>query len=247
MIINKISIITINYNNFVGLENTILSVLNLNYPNIEFIIIDGGSTDQSVEIIKKYKDKISYWVSEKDNGVFDAMNKGIKIASGNWAIFMNSGDTFVNNEVLSQICWEENRNIALLYGNRIVDGKIMTYPFPIKSLEFGMIMACHQSMFFNKSILKETLYYNIRHKLYCEYDLVSRIYKKGLKLKYLDITIANYISGGISSTKSFDASYAKYYFLLKNFGVLGILKGGLEKIKILKLPKPKRTSYTINE
>ena len=97
----KISIITINYNNCNGLIKTIESVVNQSYNGIEYIIIDGGSTDGSLEAIKEYVDKIDYWVSEADNGCYHAMNKGIKVATGEYVIFMNSGDYFYSNEIIA--------------------------------------------------------------------------------------------------------------------------------------------------
>ena len=97
----KISVITINYNNCDGLRKTIESVVNQTYKSVEYIIIDGGSTDGSLEAIKEYADKIGYWVSEADNGCYHAMNKGIKVATGEYVIFMNSGDYFYSNETIA--------------------------------------------------------------------------------------------------------------------------------------------------
>ena len=99
----KNSIVTVSYNAVATIESTILSVINQTYSNVEYIIIDGGSTDGTVDIIKKYQDKISYWISEPDQGIYDAMNKGLKIASGEWINFMNSGDSFVHTEVLENL------------------------------------------------------------------------------------------------------------------------------------------------
>lgn len=96
-----ISIVTVSYNAVDTIEETIQSVLGQDYEAIEYIVVDGGSTDGTVDIIKKYSDKLSYWVSEPDNGVYDAMNKGITVASGQWINFMNSGDCFFSNHVLS--------------------------------------------------------------------------------------------------------------------------------------------------
>ena len=99
----KLSIITINYNNKEGLLKTILSVVNQNHHDYEYIIIDGGSNDGSVDIYKDYADKNDYWVSEKDKGIYNAMNKGIDVAKGEYCIFMNSGDTFYDSNTL-QLC-----------------------------------------------------------------------------------------------------------------------------------------------
>ena len=97
-----VSIVTVVYNGENFLEETIKSVINQTYENIEYIIIDGGSTDGTVDIIKKYEDKINYWVSEKDAGIYDAMNKGIEAFKGDYINFLNAGDSYVNNEVLNR-------------------------------------------------------------------------------------------------------------------------------------------------
>jgi cellulose synthase/poly-beta-1,6-N-acetylglucosamine synthase-like glycosyltransferase len=94
-----ISIITVVYNGEKFLEETIKSVINQTYDNVEYIIIDGGSSDGTIDIIKKYEDYIDYWVSEKDNGIYDAMNKGIDLATGIWINFMNAGDLFFDNTI----------------------------------------------------------------------------------------------------------------------------------------------------
>ena len=113
----KISIITINYNEKVGFEKTIKSVLNQSYQDFEFIIIDGGSTDGSINVIEKYKDSISYWVSEPDKGVYNAMNKGIRASKGEFVIFMNGGDCFNNDLVLEEIAPMLNDEFDVYYGN----------------------------------------------------------------------------------------------------------------------------------
>ena len=99
----KYSIITINFNNREGLERTIKSVITQTCQDFEYIIIDGGSTDGSIDIIKKYANKIHYWVSEPDNGIYHAMNKGVQFAHGEYLNFMNSGDFFIDIEVLSDL------------------------------------------------------------------------------------------------------------------------------------------------
>ncbi len=118
---NKISIITVNYNNADGLEKTIKSVIEQSYSLFEYIIIDGNSTDHSVDVIKKYAGNITYWVSEKDNGVFDAMNKGIKKATGDYCHFLNSGDFFAQADVLSRIFGDKEYSDPFINGNQIND------------------------------------------------------------------------------------------------------------------------------
>lgn len=97
-----ISVITVCYNAAASLEETMLSVLNQTYDKVEYIVIDGGSKDGTLDIIKKYANRLAYWTSEPDKGIYDAMNKGISKATGNWVNFMNAGDLFIDNEVLSK-------------------------------------------------------------------------------------------------------------------------------------------------
>jgi len=99
----QLSIITINFNDAAGLEKTIQSVTEQTFGNIEFIVIDGGSTDSSVEVIKKYENKIAFWVSEKDNGIFNAQNKGLAKASGEYCLFLNSGDTLHSKTIIASV------------------------------------------------------------------------------------------------------------------------------------------------
>ena len=96
----KISVVTVCYNSVDSIEETMLSVLNQTYSDVEYIIIDGGSTDGTVDIIKKYADRLVYWVSEPDKGIYDAMNKGIAAATGDYINFMNSGDRFASTNVI---------------------------------------------------------------------------------------------------------------------------------------------------
>lgn len=222
-----VSIVTIVYNGVSEIEQTIESVINQDYENSEFIVIDGGSNDGTQEIIEKYKDKITYYISEKDNGIYDAMNKGIKASEGSWVNFMNAGDTFYSNTVLTQVFLNtsEYANKALLYGYKFTDG-VKSMPHKLEILEKGIIMANHQSMFFNKKVLREELMYSLNYPIYGDYELVYRIYKLLGKVSfhYLDIPIAIYEGGGISSVVSFQKRKDKFKILLKFHGVVATIK-----------------------
>ena len=106
----KYTIITINYNNGKGLRSTIESVINQTFDDVEYIIVDGGSTDNSVDIIKDFSERINFWVSERDGGVYSAMNKGLHHAHGEYVNFMNSGDTFYSPHVLEEIDRQNNKD-----------------------------------------------------------------------------------------------------------------------------------------
>src|SRR5687768_8039033 len=119
----KVSIITINLNNAADLKLTIESILNQTYKDFEFIIIDGGSTDGSLDLIKQNEDKITSWISEKDKGIFNAMNKGILKATGEYLIMLNAGDLFHDPKVLQDIFEGKNHTEDILYGNALLESK----------------------------------------------------------------------------------------------------------------------------
>lgn len=226
----KVSIVTINYNDAEGLEKTILSVINQTYKNIEFIIIDGGSNEENIDIIKKYEDKISYWISEPDKGVFDAMNKGIKQCTGDWVNFMNSADSFYNNTVIEDLTFDES---ALIYGKTIKIPVNELQPiYEMKSLKFGIIMACHQAMFFNLGKYREEIYYHKKLPLFAEYELVNRLWRNGYKISYQPIIVANYLIGGLSSQISWEARRSKIYAVTKSYGIVGLIRLVLERMKL---------------
>ncbi|MXN91926.1 glycosyltransferase [Flavobacterium sp. Sd200] len=203
----KFSVITINYNNAAGLEKTIKSVVSQTYTEFEFIIIDGGSNDGSKEIIEKYTDKISYWVSEKDKGVYNAMNKGIKAAKGDFVIFMNSGDLFFNQAVLQATDTEINQDYDIYYGNNIkkspTSERLKTYPAKLSFSFFYSSSLNHQAAFIRRSLFDELFYYNEEFKIASDWEFFAyAICHKNIPYKYLDQTICVYDFTGISTTAS---------------------------------------------
>lgn len=125
----KISVITISYNAASCIESTINSVIAQKYDDFEYIIVDGVSNDGTLDIIQKYDKSISHWISEPDSGIYNAMNKAVRMASGEYCIFMNAGDIFANPLVLKQVSFFLNDNFDYLCGNEISlkDGKVIDY------------------------------------------------------------------------------------------------------------------------
>jgi len=197
----KISIITVVFNDKFGLEKTIESVISQKYKNIEYIVIDGNSVDGTIEIIKKYRDKITIWISEKDLGIYNAMNKGISYVTGQWVCFMNAGDVFVDNYVLDVISKYLNTNISYLYGKHIAykNGKKILYNIPKIRIQ-NIKMPNHQSMFINANVMKE-LMYDEKYKYWADQDLKIKLYNidKGLFVNH-EITI--YDMSGLSQNYS---------------------------------------------
>ena len=154
----KYSIITINYNNRNGLKETIESVINQSCKDFEYLVIDGGSTDGSVEIIQQYADKISYWVSEADRGIYHAMNKGIEQAHGEYLNFMNSGDCFSDNFVLENII-NSLCSYDIVTGKVICDGKIGGFwKTDITMLDLAQGTLAHQATFIKKTLFSNRTY-----------------------------------------------------------------------------------------
>ncbi len=201
----KVTVVTAVLNDAGHIEQTILSVISQTNIEIEYIIVDGGSKDGTLELIGKYKDKISLLISEPDRGVYDAMNKGIKYSTGDFVYFLNSGDVLLNPSILSKIKLEElkERN-AIIYGNVVVAyGNIEALekprPFFNSKMKFKGIGICHQSMFFPGELIRNEKY-DLSYNIAADYDLAYRLWRKGTVFLFKDITIAKYDWGkGISS------------------------------------------------
>ena len=210
----KLSIITINYNDKKGLKKTLESVVNQEFKNFEFIVIDGCSTDGSTELILDYKDKISYWVSEKDNGVFHAMNKGIHHSTGDFVIFMTSGDTFYSETTLSEIVPELNSEFDIYYGDNYKESasskRLKTYPEKLNFSFFYTSSLNHQSTFIRKSLFEDHFYYNEEYKIASDWEFFTYVIcHKNVNYKYLKKTISVYDFNGISSKPEFSEVFQK--------------------------------------
>ena len=190
-----ISVVTVSYNAVLTIEQTILSVINQTYPHIEYIIIDGGSTDGTVDIIKKYANRIAYWVSEPDKGIYDAMNKGIRTAKGEWINFMNAGDLFYSKDTLEKVFSKSiNDNIKVIYGDVMLNkqgvlsqGKV----YPISFMQIAMPF-CHQFSF--SHISEYTHGFNLQFKIGADFEFYYRIYHQynDRVFLYMPINIAIY-------------------------------------------------------
>lgn len=198
-----ISIVTIVFNDSKGLEKTMNSVLSQDYSNKEYIIIDGASTDGSVEIIRNREKELSYWVSEPDKGIADAFNKGVKAAKGEWIVLLNAGDYFQDSESISKMIsyLEKNKEVDLVYGKLTeIDkkgnkGKTFGKPFDKRSFERECTII-HPATFHNKSFFEENGLFSLDFKIAMDYELFLR--KKDLKAVFADELITYMEIGGAS-------------------------------------------------
>jgi glycosyltransferase involved in cell wall biosynthesis len=200
----KVSIITINYNNAEGLKKTIESVINQS-SKIEYLVIDGGSSDKSVEIIERFKDKIDYWVSEKDNGIYNAMNKGIRSATGNYLLFLNSGDVLIDKFVIEKMIDKEDGSIDLIYGNlarTFPDGRKDEVCMP-NFIDVPIMMngtLCHPITLIHKRLFIDYGLYDERLKIVADWAFFLKVIVLGnATQKHKNVLVANFTMDGISS------------------------------------------------
>ena len=206
----KITIITINYNNLNGLRQTINSVIKQTYQEKEYIIIDGGSTDGCKQLIEEKKQYIDYSVSEKDKGLYNAMNKGIQKSTGDYLIFMNSGDIFFDKNVLSEIFENKNYTSDILYGSTVynyLQGGIVRQPRNLKIMSHELPF-CHQSCFIKGNLMRK-YQYDESYRFIADYAFFYKCYKEGKTFELIPKIISIYDTKGVSANKS----YAKSIYL----------------------------------
>lgn len=225
----KLSIITINYNNAQWLENTIRSIVSQGYTGFEYIVIDGASTDNSVEIIKKYADKIDYWLSEPDSGVYNAMNKGIEQAKGEYLLFINSGDTLYNNSVLSDV-FSKKINSDLIYGDlhRVFpDGHDDIVPMP-ENINIQYMLGntlAHPVTFIKRKLFEKYGLYREDLKIVSDWAFFLKIIAFGRITKtHIPLTIATFQMDGMSNNPDNETRLVKETdIVLKDYFSLDLL------------------------
>jgi len=224
-----ISVITVVYNNVSIIQETIESVLQFigSRTDIEYIIIDGGSTDGTTDIIKKYEQQISTWISEKDNGIYDAMNKGVLLANGEWINFMNSGDKFIDSALYSINESLNDPHTDIVYGDVEINKNGV-----INSIKAGSIQQlsyilpfCHQSAFVRTKYLRE-MPFLLEYKISADYDFFLKSIGRNLSFKYLETPICTFMYGGISSGLS-------RKFVIEQLSILSRNHKGVNKIYYL--------------
>jgi len=204
----KISIITVCYNSVDTLVKTIQSVANQTYNNIEYIVVDGNSKDDTLAIIKQYETIITKWVSEPDNGLYDAMNKGVAMATGDLIGILNSDDTFFSNQVLEEIAeFHHKSDIDASVGNIIQinsQGKVVrkysAANWNPKKLKIGF-MPPHPAIFFKRELFEKFGMYHLDFVIGADYELIIRFFlKHHITWKYSGITTTTMLVGGLSSS-----------------------------------------------
>lgn len=203
----KLSVVTINYNNFEGLRRTAVSVIHQTFRDFEWIVIDGGSNDSSKEFIESLASNseanLSFWCSEPDKGIFNGMNKGILKATGEYLIFMNSGDEFYENNTMEKaVSLMQSEYADVYYGDCVLDygerKEMRTHHSPLDLYDLISLPLCHQAMFFNKKVFVSGLY-DEKYRISCDCVKNVQLLLDGYSFMKLDMLVCLFDKHGVSS------------------------------------------------
>jgi glycosyltransferase involved in cell wall biosynthesis len=223
-----LSVITIVYNNVSDIERTILSVLTQTYLHIEYIIVDGLSTDGTLKIIKRYSNLLQKVFSEKDEGIYDAMNKGLAAATGDYVIFMNSGDEFYENETVEKV-FASSPNADIYYGETEMindEGESLgrrrheaPEQFTWESFKYGMSIS-HQAIYVKITLANP---FDRRYKLSADIDWILRAASKAKKIVNVNQYVAKYLVGGMSKSKHRQSLVERFDIMRRYYGLFPTL------------------------
>lgn len=201
----KLSVITINYNDLEGLRKTFESVTSQSNRNFEYIVVDGGSTDGSVDFLKENDTQINNWISEKDSGIYNAMNKGIKAATGEYLMFINSGDFLYDNNVIEKVLASVDGQYGIYYGNLIyslegIPTQLWTPPDELSFSYFISDSLPHPASVIQKDLFEKHFYYSEDLRIVSDWEFfVYAVCKANVPYKHLDFTVADFDNSGTSS------------------------------------------------
>lgn len=235
----KISIITIVFNNVRDIAYTIESVLGQTYPHVEYIIIDGASDDGTMNVINGYRDRITQILSEKDKGIYDAMNKGLALATGDYVLFLNSGDELFDRHTLEHVV-ERGQGADIIYGEtKLIDEQRQVLgdrrhkapaEFDWKSFRYGMNI-CHQAIYVKRSLAEP---YDRQYQLSADIDWVIRAAKTAKTSKNVQTYVAKYLVGGMTQKRHRQGLKERYQILKKHYGTLNnIINHGIIAVRLL--------------
>ena len=221
----KLSVVTIVFNNVRDIERTLLSVLNQSYSNIEYVVIDGGSVDGTLEILNKYRPRISTVISEADNGIYDAMNKGLANATGDYVLFMNSGDEIYAPDTVEKI-FSTQPDADIYYGEtemfdenwKSLGQRRHKAPlqFTWKDFKHGMSIS-HQAIYIRRAI---TTRYDTNYKLSADIDWILRAAKNAKKIVNTKRYVAKYLVGGMSKKRHRQSLIERFHIFSNHYGSL---------------------------
>ena len=221
----KLSVITIVYNNATAIERTMQSVLNQSYKNIEYLVIDGASSDGTIEIIERYRDQLALFISEQDQGIYDAMNKGLAMATGDYVLFMNSGDEIYSPDTVAEV-FASAPSGDIYYGEtemfdenwKSLGQRRHRAPehFDWHSFKFGMNVS-HQAIYIKKSLTSPV---DLRYKYSADIDWIIKAAKKSSNIVNTHLYVAKYLVGGMSKKKHLESLKERFKILSHYYGFI---------------------------
>ncbi len=218
----KITIITVCFNAGDALVMTMDNVLAQQYEPLEYIVIDGGSTDSSTDEIRKRGDRIYKWVSEPDKGIYDAMNKGAAMATGDWVMFINAGDALADDHVLERVMGIADHKADVIYGDVLKDGQLLrAHPFT----NAHRMCFCHQSSLTNRAVLG-TEPFDTRYKMSADFKFFKLLGLQGGRFCHVELPLSRFDSGGVSNTNRDKA-------LMENADIVRQTDSLTERIRLL--------------
>jgi glycosyltransferase involved in cell wall biosynthesis len=196
-----VSVITVVFNGAATLEATLQSVIRQTYPHIDYVIVDGGSTDGTLDVIDRYKEHFGSFISERDKGIYDAMNKGIRMARGEWLYFLGSDDLLADEQVLTFFFSDpSNREYDLVYGDVESSGYSGPYDGPFTYSKLLGRNISHQAIFYKRGVFTKIGDYDIRYRMHADWDLNLRCFADtSIRTKYVCRTVAMFGADGISA------------------------------------------------
>ena len=235
----KLSIITVVYNNAHDIERTLLSVLNQSYSNIEYLVIDGGSLDGTLELISKYKNQIAVLISEKDDGIYAAMNKGLALATGDYVLFMNSGDEIHAPDTVEKV-FASADDADIYYGETEMYNQNWEslgrrrhkapLHFTWRSFQFGMNIS-HQAIYIKRSLTEP---YDLKYQLSSDIDWIIKAAKKAVITINTHLYVAKYMVGGMSKNKHRQSLVERFQIFSRHYGLVEtILNHGVIAVRLV--------------
>ncbi|MDB5021683.1 MAG: glycosyl transferase [Pedobacter sp.] len=222
----KLSVITIVYNNVKDIERSLRSVINQTYRNIEYIVVDGASTDGTKEIIEKYTPSLSLFISEPDQGIYDAMNKGLALATGDYVLFMNSGDEIFSHDTVANVFASSSNPADVYYGEtemfnnnwESLGKRRHQTPenFNWKSFKYGMSIS-HQAIYIKRSL---TTPYDLKYRYSADIDWIIKAAKKASVIVNTHMYVAKYLVGGVSKQKHLASLKERFHIFTKHYGLV---------------------------
>jgi len=227
----SITIITVVYNTQRYIRQTIESIITQSYNYIEYIIIDGGSTDGTVDIIKEYESHISYWSSEPDDGIYDAMNKGISKATGDYIAFINADDWLERNALEEVVKVAREGSVGYIYGdlNQIRDERVVGVHVADLGRYRQNTPIGHQALFVQSKILKE-IPFDTRYKIMADYDSMVKLIKMDIPHRYIAKPLANFRKEGFSDISNPDRD--RFLIQYRHFGILTAISSFIKETRV---------------